>query len=201
MSSLKNFIVEESLRSEHSERYFTFIDQYHKQVLIDLRDELAKSWQQTVRQLKKTYKIDPEAKVAATLKNPDALLDTLLITVVEKIISSRSSEHVTAAPSVKIPLAFSLTVREMMIQRLIKTAEDTLKRVADDWSEIFKIEKKGKLQPAFRVIGDHDESRLQLMVNTGTTEVYKTLYVVRVEYGKKSSKTKDFDRVYLTSMI
>ena len=86
-----------------------------------------------------------------------------------------------------------------MIQELLRYAEVAIKNVASNWDEIFNIEKKGRASAWFKIVHDNDEIRFQLALSDNKQETYKTLYSIRVEYGKVGSKTKDFDRVYLHS--
>jgi hypothetical protein len=86
------------------------------------------------------------------------------------------------------------------MKNFLSVATESLKEITSQWSEIFKVEKQGRALPWFKIVQDHDEIRLQLALSSGKNEMYKTLYSVRIDYGK-SSKTKDFDRVYLISLI
>ena len=91
--------------------------------------------------------------------------------------------------------------RDLIIKSLLDTAETSIKNITDKWREIFRVEKKGRAVPWFKIIRDKDEIRFQLALSESNTEMYRTLYTIRVEYAKSGSKLRDFDRVYLLSLI
>lgn len=198
--SLKQFIISESLSSEHAERFLLFKERYHPQVLLDLKHELEKAWNKKVSKLTSRFKVSEETKSLEVLKNPKVFTDIALDRQEAKIMS-RSREPVEVSPSVKISLLFTRDQRDIMIKELIDESQDVFKIVTDRWSEIFNIERKGRSVPVFKIVNDHDEVRLQLSLSSEKAEVYKTLYSVRIEFGKKGSKLRDFDRVYVQSLI
>jgi hypothetical protein len=198
--SLKNFIIKEELSTEHSARYLLFKERYHNQVLLDLKKTLEKEWTKDVNGLSKHLKLKDEDLQLALLQNPKALVQLLIEPKDEKIVSSRHRDTIEVSPSVKIPLLYKNEERDLIIKELLASAEAAFKSITHTWDEIFKVEKKGRATPWFKVVTDHDELRLQLALSDGGQEMYKTLYAIRVEYGKKNSKTKDFDRVYLISL-
>jgi len=197
--SLKTFIIKEELNAEHSARFLLFKERYHTLVLVDLKKSLETEWTKDVKALSKRYKIEDEDLQLALLKNPKAVIQMLIEPKDEKIISSRHRETIEISPSVKIPLLYKKEERDLMIQELLRYAEVAIKNVASNWDEIFNIEKKGRASAWFKIVHDNDEIRFQLALSDNKQETYKTLYSIRVEYGKVGSKTKDFDRVYLHS--
>jgi hypothetical protein len=198
---LKSFIIQESLKAEHAERFILYVDRYHAQVFLDLRKLLEDAWKSQVSKLSKQHKVPADVKEDYLLRNPSATLELSVESKPEKIITSRLRETAEVSPSVKIPLALSAEARDLILKTLLKDSEDIFKELTYRWSEIFKVERKGKAVPWFKIVQDHDEVRLQLSLSSEDQEVYKTLYSVRIEYGKKGSKLKDFDRVYLVSLI
>ena len=201
MSRLQNFILSEELRLEHAERFVLFQERYHHQIFVDLKNSLSRAWEKEIVSLKRTHKINQEDVELLLLDNPKAQIDLSVSTKTEKIVSNRHRDPFETVTSVKIPLLYSHDVRDLMIKKLIETAKEELKQLTLKWSEIFKVEKQGRAKPWFKILDDHDEVRLQLSLSSGSSEMYKTLYSVRTEYGKSSSRTKDFDRVYLVSLL
>jgi hypothetical protein len=199
--SLKSFIITEETKANHSERFLLYLDRYHTQVFLELRKTLADAWGKKIRELEGKHPLSAEASQEAILRNPQATTQLVLATSPEKLSSPRSREPLEVCPSVKVPLAYSKEERELITRQLISAAKEAFTETLEAWSEIFKYEKKGQLHPAFKLVEDHDELRAQLIVNGLGAEAYKTLYAVHVEYGKPSSKVKDYDRVYLTSPI
>lgn len=199
--SLQNFIIEEKLRAEHAERLLLFQERYNLEVLLDLKKTLEKEWTKRVNSLSKKYKLQDEDLELVILQNPKSTVNLMIEPKDEKIVSSRHREIIEVSPSVKIPLLFKHEERDLMIDSILDASKVALDDVADRWSEIFRIEKNGRAKPWFKILRDKDEIRFQLALTDGGKEMYKTLYVIRVEYGKAGSKLKDFDRIYLHPLI
>lgn len=200
MNGLKNFIISEEVRTSHAERYLGFLDRYHSQVFLDLKHHLEKTWDGAVGSLAKKHKISDEAMQDMLLRNPKATPELTLARQAEKLVTARAREPLEVSPSVKIPFIYSSQERHLLTKHILDSAKTGMEKVADNWKEIFNYEHKGKLQPWFKIVQDPDEVRFQLSMNSGQHEAFKTLYSVRVEYGKAGSKLKDFDRVYLTTL-
>ena len=198
--SLQNFILQEALKTEHAARFILFQERYNTQVLLDLKKALEKEWAKDVTSLSKKHVIAQDDIQFAQLQNPKAVIELALEPRDERIISSRHREAVEVSPSVKIPLLYKRDERDLIIETILKSAETAFKEVADSWREIFRVEKKGRATPWFKLVHDKHELRFQLALTDGDNETYKTLYAVRVEYGKLGTKTRDFDRVYLISV-
>ena len=195
--SLKTFIIQESLHAEHAERFLLFKERYNTQVLLDLKKELEKAWNKEINSLAKHHKIKDEDLQLALLQNTKSTVNLSIEPKDEKIISSRHREAIEVSPSVKIPMLYKREERELITKDLLSSAEDVIKKIIHKWDEIFHVEKKGRATPWFKITHDHNEIRLQLVLSDSGQDMYKTLYSVRVEFGKNNSKTKDFDRVYL----
>lgn len=200
-NALRTFIIQEELRESHAERFLTYVDHYHAEVILDLKKNLSEAWEKCITKLKRQFKPNPEAEQAAVLKNPKATLELSLSTSAEKLASPRTRELHEVSPSVKIPIIYSKEERDLICKNLMTVTKEAFEQTVNDWSEIFKYEKKGRAVPLFKILSDHDGVRLQLAVTSGTAEEYKTLYAVHVEFAKTSSKLRDFDRVYLTTLI
>jgi hypothetical protein len=199
--ALKNFIIQEELRSEHAERFLLFKERYNTQVLLDLKKALEKDWTKVASSFTKSHKIAADDLEYALLQNPKTTGAVSVEDKDEKLVTSRHRETTEVSPSIKIPMLYKREERDLMIKSALDTAEDVIKHITNQWKEIFRVEKKGRATPWFKVTRDHDEIRLQLALSDGANEMYKTLYAVRLEYGKPGSKTRDFDRVYLISLI
>lgn len=197
---LKNFIITEEVKVSHAERYLSFLDRYHSQVFLDLKQHLAKTWGATIADLSKKHKVSDEAIQDMLLRNPKATPELMLVPHAEKLVTARAREPLEVAPSAKIPFVYSTQERHHLAKHILQSAKEAMEKVAGDWKEVFNYEHKGKLQPWFKIIHDPDEVRFQLSMGSGQHEAFKTLYAVRVEYGKQGSKLKDFDRVYLTTL-
>lgn len=200
MPSLKNFIINEENRTSHAERYLGYLDRYHSQVFLDLKKNLQKSWGDAVASLAKKHPISDEVMQDALLRNPKATPELKLVPGAEKLITARVREPLEVSPSVKVPFVYSAQERQLLVKQLLKAANEAIEETIVGWKEIFNYEHKGKLQPWFKITHDPDEVRLQLSLGDGPHEAFKTLYSVRVEYGKLGSKLKDFDRVYVCSL-
>jgi hypothetical protein len=201
MSSLKSFILGEEVKQSHAERYMLYVDRYHTEVLLDLKQRLEAAWRGALGTLNKTYPPKPEAVQDAQLRNPEATIKLELSDAHEKLISARSKTVLEVAPSFKIPLVYSVDERAHLIKKVLVTAVEVFKKTTARWREIFNYEEKSRLKPWFKITNEGDEVRFQLCVAHGGEETYKTLYAARVEYGKAGTKTRDFDRIYLTSLI
>ena len=197
---LKSFIIQEDLRVEHAERFLLYKERYHHEVIVDLKKSLEKAWEHDASALSRAHKIKDDDLQYALLQNPAATVKITIESKSEKFNTSRHRETIEVSPSAKVPLLYSKEERDLIIKTLIKSSEAVMKDITDRWSEIFKVEKKGRATPWFKITHDHDEVRLQLVLSAGKSEMYKTLYAVRIEFGKPNSKTKDFDRVYLISL-
>lgn len=198
---LKSFLITEELKVSHAERYLSYVDRYHNEVFHDLKNILSDEWTKSLKSIERRHKVHPEAEQDALLKNPKATTKLTVSNAPTKLITSRSSTPIEVTPSVKIPLVYSQEEVALITKEIIKTASEAFHNTVREWSEVFNYEKKGRIQPWFKIIEDSDEVRLQLAVSSGSHESYRTLYAVRVEHGKKGSKLKDFNRVYLVNLI
>jgi len=201
LHGLKNFIISEEVKVNHAERYLRFLDRYHSQVFHDLKQHLEKVWHSTVSNLSKKHPVSDEAIQDALLRNPKATPELILTSTAEKLITARAREPLEVSLSTKVPFVYSTTERQLLTKHILSDAKNAMESVADRWREVFNYEHKGKLQPWFKILQDPDEIRFQLAMGTEPNESFKTLYSVRVEYGKTGSKLRDFDRVYLTTLI
>lgn len=202
MSGFQNFIVQEDLRAEYAQRFLTFQERYHHEVFVDLKKTLEQEWSKETSALSKKFKIKQDDLEFALLQNPNATVKLSVENKSEKIMSTRHRNAINAVLSVKIPLILSNEERDFIIKSLASVTEAAFKSVTHRWSEIFKIETKTRSKPCFRITKDeHDEVRLQFALSAESAETYRTLYATRVEYGKASSKLKDFDRFYLVSLL
>jgi hypothetical protein len=201
LQGLKNFIISEEVKVSHAERYLGFLDRYHSQVFLDLKDHLEKSWRSTIQALSKKHPVSDEAIQDALLRNPKATPELLLTSTGEKLVTARVREPLEVSPSAKVPFVYSVQERHMLTKHILDDAKSSMEAVANRWREVFNYEHKGKLQPWFKILHDPDEVRFQLAMGNGPNESFKTLYSVRVEYGKTGSKLKDYDRIYLFSHL
>lgn len=198
---LKNFLIQEELKTSHAERYLTYVDRYHDQVFHDVKTKLESQWEKTVKAVLKSHPIRPEVKQETLLQNPKATTEVSLSHAPEKIVTSRSPTPLEVSPSVKIPLIYSKEERDMITKKILAAAKSAMEDTVSSWGEIFNYEKRGRVTPWFKITTDHEEVRLQLAISADDQESYKTLYAVRIEYGRKGSKIKDFDRIYLVNRI
>jgi hypothetical protein len=201
LTGLKSFILNEEIKVSHAERYLGFLDKYHSQVFHDLKQQLEKNWAAEVAELKKKHPLSAESVQDATFRNPKATTELKLVTSSERLTTSRARGPLEVSPSVKVPFVYTTPERHLLTGKLLGSAKEAMNLLAAGWKEIFNFEHKGKLQPWFKIVQDSDEIRFQLSLGTGQSESFKTLYAVRVEYGKTGSKLKDFDRLYLTTLI
>ena len=200
-NALKTFIIREELRTSHAARFLTYVDQYHAEVILDLKKNLERAWQKLVGELVERVPVNQKAAEERLLNNPKATLKLELVTTPENITSTRSREASEVSPSVKVPIVYSREERDLIEKNLLQAADEAMQQTTSDWSEIFKYEQRGRAMPVFKILSDHDGVRLQLTVRSGDAEEYKTLYAIHTEYAKPGSKLRDFDRVYLTSLI
>lgn len=201
MQGLKNFIISEETKISHSERYLSFLDRYHSQVFFDLKTTLEKSWHSLIESLSKKYPVSAEAIEDVMLRNPRATTELTLGSSHETLVTARSRTPQEISLSVKVPFVYSVHDRHLLTKLILDNSKTVLENVANQWKAVFNYEHKGKLQPWFKILHDSEEIRFQLAVGNGQSESFKTLYSVRIEYGKNGSKLKDFDRIYLHSSI
>jgi hypothetical protein len=178
-----------------------YLKRYNSEVFLDLKKHLETAWSKALSQLVRSYPPKPNAVQDAKLRNPEATDALTLSDTPEKITTSRASKPLEVAPSFKIPLVYSADERAHLLKKVLEMAKASLIKTADSWREIFKYEEKNQLKSWFKIDESDNELRFQLMVSSGATEAYKTLYTIRVEYGKPGTKTRDFDRIYLISLI
>lgn len=201
MHGLKNFIINEEVKVSHAARYLGFLDRYHSQVFLDLKHQLEKVWHSSIEGLLKKHPVTDEAIQDMLLRNPKATPELSLTSTAEKLVTARAREPLEVSPSVKVPFVYSTQERHLLTKYILADAKSAMEAVVERWREVFNYEHKGKLQPWFKILQDPDEIRFQLAMGSEPNESFKTLYSVRVEYGKTGSKLKDFDRVYLTTLI
>ena len=201
MQGLKNFIICEEVKISHAERYLGFLERYHSQVFLDLKSHLEKVWRSSIEDLSKKHPVSDEAIQDALLRNAKATPELTLTATAEKLVTARVREPLEVSPSAKVPFVYSTQERHMLTKHILYDAKEAMEHIANSWREVFNFEHKGKLQPWFKILVDPDEVRFQLALGHGPNESFKTLYSVRVEYGKTGSKLKDFDRIYLHSLI
>lgn len=199
--SLQTFIIQEDLRGELASRFLLYQERYNTQILLDLKNWLEKDWTKAVNSLSKKFKLDDEDVQLALFQNPKATIALIVESKDEKVASSRNREQTEVSPSVKIPMLYNAEERDLILKNLLNEAEKVINDVTHQWREIFRVERKGRATPWFKIVRDNDEIRFQLALSSDNQEMYRTLYSIRTEYGKKGSKTKDFDRIYLISLI
>ena len=180
--SFKTFVIQESLKSEYSNQLILYKERYHTNIIYDLKKMLENSWKSFAEKSNKKIKIEDSISVSSTP---------------EKISSSRHRNIIEVSPSLKIPLFLSMEERDILIKESLSISEKVFNKLSQDWKEIFNIERNGKIKPWFKIIKDHDEIKFQYILSLNGEDFYKTLYSIRVEYGKRNSKTRDFDRIYL----
>lgn len=201
MNNLKSFLVTEQLKVNHAERYLLYVDRFHTEIFLDIQEHLATAWKKLAVELSKKHHPSPEAIQDAQLRNSDATIAIEVADRPEKIVTTRVPHPFEAAPSLKIPLVYSHDERAHFIMKGLTAAVDALKTTAGTWREIFNYEKQGQLKPWFKLTEQDNEVRFQLALTQSGSETYKTLYAVRVEHGKSGTKTRDFDRIYLYSLV
>lgn len=198
---LRTFILSEEVKVSHAERYLGYVERYHSQVFLDLKRKLETVWGSEVAKLSKLHPISAEALQDMLLRNPKATTELKLVTTPEKLVTARAREPLEVSPSIKVPFVYATHERHLLTKQILGSTKSAMEDIAESWKEVFNYEHKGKLTPWFKVLSDPDEVRFQLSLGTGQSESFKTLYTVRVEYGKSSSKLKDFDRIYLVSIV
>lgn len=197
---LKTFLVTEDLKRSHAERYLTYVDQFHNEVITDVRQELTKNWERVIKELDKRFILSDQEKSELLVVSPKSITHIKLATRPIKITTTRMSKQIEVFPSVQVPLAFSKEQADLIHRELLKVANESFETIAKKWYSVLNFEQKGRMTPWFKIVQDDDEIRFQLSTN-GEKEIYKTLYSIRIEYGKRFSKLKTFDRVYLVSLI
>lgn len=198
MSSLKDHILREAARTSYAELFLSYLEKYHPEVFVELQHLLERKWQKVATELSKRYPLSSLAAQEAQVKNPSAKLNLEVFGAPQKLVTPRPNEARLVSPSVGLPLAYPAETRTVFLRSLLDGAQEVLHDLASTWQGVFHHEKRGQLVPSFKILRDHDEVKLQLI--TGPDN-YKTIYAVRVEPGRIGSKRRDFDRVYLTSLI
>lgn len=200
---LREFILTEKLNHEHAERYLTYIDRYHNEVWTELHHLISTTWATELVKINDSIQPIEDMVVQRELRSPGIISELQLFTTPEKIASTRIRSTNQVSPSVKIPYVYHPETVDLILKRLSKTSSEAFQDIATKWSEIFNYEKKGQIQPGFKVeSGDlHDGVKFKITSSIGGEEAYRTIYSVNIEHGRPGSKTKDFDRIYLLSHI
>jgi hypothetical protein len=201
--ALTDFILTEKLNHEHAERYLTYVDRYHQEVWTDLHKQLTAAWEAEIAKIIEA--VDPIADMITKreLRVPGIISEIQLVTSPEKISTTRVRGWQQVSPSVKVPYVYHQETVDLILKRLLKTSEHVFEEIASKWSEIFNYEKKGQVQPGFRVeLGDlHEGVKFKIISSIGGEEAYKTIYSVNIDHGRPESKIRSFDRVYLLSHV
>ncbi len=200
---LKDFLLTEKLNHEHAERYLTYIDRYHQEVWTDLHKQLTIAWEAEIDMIMKSIEPIEDMITKREFRVPGIISEIQLITSPEKISTTRSRGLQQVSPSVKVPYVYHQETVDLILKRLLKTSQHVFKETASKWGEIFNYEKKGQVQPGFRVeMGDlHEGVKFKITSSIGGEEAYRSIYSVNIDHGKPESKIKSFDRVYLLNHI
>jgi len=198
--NLRFFLLREALRQDHAKHFIRYSEQYHSEVFADLKKTMYEDWSRQLSAIAKRYPPREELIKSSKLRDDSSPISYEVTDVIEKIATTRHPQPISVSPSFKIPFVVDQDERSAIIKELMEIAATNFEAMAKGWREIFHYEHKGRLTPNFRVLSENHEVRFQLAIEEGGHNSYRTLYAVRVEYGKKGGK-KAFDRVYLVSLI
>lgn len=200
---LKDFILTEKLNHEHAERYLTYVDRYHSEVWTDLHKQLTAAWEAEIAKINESVDPIEDMVTKRELRTPGMFSEIQLVTSPEKIATSRVRGSQMVSPSVKVPYVYHHETVDLILKRLCVAAQHVFTDIASEWSEIFNYEKKGQVQPGFKVeTGDLREGvKFKITSSIGGEEAYRTIYSVNIDHGRPESKIRSFDRVYLLSHV
>jgi len=204
MLNLRNFILKEEIKSSHAAKLIDYQDNFHDDILDDLISDLSASWKSLAEELNQTDA--PENRVEfVKSKNPDALLGVEFDSKDVPVGLGRFNKPKSSLVSVKISHAYSRETRKRMIKKVLAEAKSVFEKVLSKNKKAFSIKmNSGNYQTLFHVKMSDDETvKLQFKTlerdkksGAFTDEVIKTIFIVGVEHGKESSKSKQFDRVF-----
>jgi hypothetical protein len=201
--ALRDFILTEKLTQEHAERYLTFVDRYHGDVFGDLHKRLTAAWEAELVQVNTECEAIADAIQDRDLRSPGIDSTIQLSATPQKLTSPRHRDPKMVSPSIKIPYVYHRETLDNILKRLMKVAKKTFDELAVQWGEIFNYEKRGQVTPGFRVeLGDlHEGLKFKIISTISGEEAYRTIYSVQIDHGRAGSKTRDFDRIYLSSHV
>jgi len=198
--NLKNFILEEGIKSSHAAKYLDYQDNFHDDVLEDLMVALSKQWKKTVEIRSKNLPDKDRAEDMA-LKNPKAFLGIEYSGAEATVGVGRFPKAKTTSMSVKISHAFSYESRRSLIRGFLDDAQHIFETVVHKNEDAFAIKfTSGKHKTLFHVVRS-DDSTVKIQFKTvdkekGSKEIVKTIFMVGVDHGKEGSKTKHYDRIF-----
>lgn len=201
MGRLKTFLLEKEISLDHASRFLNFVETHNQEAYLDLQHDLIKRWNLLAQKLNSSTPLSPEIIQDIELTKPNSPTKLIVSLNSEKITSTRYRDPIEVSPSFKIPLSYSKEKRDYFIKLIFNEAENSMKELIKNWKEVFNYEKQGRLEPWFKILKHSDEICLQISLSSHNKESYKTLYSIRIEYGKNISKIKNFDRVYLCNLV
>lgn len=200
--NLKNFILDEGIKSSHAVKFIDYQDNFHDDVQEDLISALSKAWKKSVDHCK-NEKPDSEKAEDMVLKNPKAFLGVDFSTKEMPVGGGRFPKPKITSLSVRISHAFSVDSRRVFIRQFLNDAQDIFERIVHKNEDAFSIKfASGKHKSLFHVVRS-DDLTVKIQFRTydknsdkNSKEIIKTIFMVGVDHGKESSKTKNYDRVF-----
>lgn len=200
--NLKNFILEEGIKSSHAVKYIDYQDNFHDDVQEDIVDALSKQWKKSV-EFKQKVKPDPERAEDMSLKNPNAFLGIEFSSKETPIGVGRFPKPKVTSVSVKISHAFNSDTRRILIRGFLDDAQHIFEKIVHKNEDAFSIKfTSGKHKALFHVVRSDDSTvKIQFKTvekdqNKNSKEIVKTIFMVGVDHGKEGSKTKHYDRIF-----
>lgn len=200
--NLKNFILEEGIKSSHAVKLIDYQDNFHDDVQEDLIAALSKQWKKSVEH-RKNDKPDEERATEISLKNPNAFLGIEFSTKEVSVGLGRFPKAKITSVSVRISYAFNADTRRLLIRGFLNDAQHIFETIVHKNEDAFSIKfESGKHKALFHVVRS-DDSTVKIQFKTleknkdkNPKEIVKTIFMVGVEHGKEGSKTKNYDRVF-----
>ena len=198
--NLKNFILDEGIKSSHAVKFIDYQDNFHDDILEDLVKYLSKDWKKSVERRQKE-KPDENRTAEILLKNPKAFTSIEFSTKEIPVGLNRFPKPKTSSLSIKISHAYDINDRRSLIRVFLDDAQNVFEKVVHKNEDAFSIKfLSGKHKTLFYVVrGDDSTIKLQFKTfdkDKTSKEIIKTIFMVGVDHGKENSKTKNYDRIF-----
>ena len=189
--SFKSYQILTEIKASHAAKLFDYEANYHSKIAHFLIDSLYKSWNTVIKtsKLKQSQQIVDDFSIYNKRVEPFALSKAST-----KILSSRFASHKISHLSCEISLAFTLSDRKKLIADLLAASIGPLQNAISSLDTLAN----GKI---FKITNTDNEVKLQFVSGKGDTEQVKTLFMIAVEHGKSSSRTKNYDKLYFLDLI
>ncbi len=197
--NLKNFILQEEIKSSHAAKYIDYQENFHDEILEDLIEDLSKEWKKNVLIRAKKNIPNEEYVKDILLKNSNPFLGIEFSNKEILVGNGRFSRPKSSLISVKISHAYDSITRKSLIKKFLLDAENIFEKIIQKNENAFNIKfLSGKQKTLFHISKTDNSIKIQFKTHdkNSSKELIKTIFMVSVEHGKEGSKSKNYDRIY-----